>query len=178
MEKKIKSFIGNKKGEYGSTYIFAVFIIIFFAIFNIVFGKIYMIMLNGQRVKESMKEACLYVMTSNWDELYSSIREGYAGAYNFEGEELIDPERVYDIMQKELNTVKRENEYIKYGSNNEVVYKYYNIKMNINNTGFRNTADSYNIDLSLTYEASINLNRISYPIIVDLKHKARWRAKY
>lgn len=178
MEKKIKSFIGNKKGEYGSTYIFAVFIIIFFAIFNIVFGKIYMIMLNGQRVKESMKEACLYVMTSNWDELYSSIREGYAGAYNFEGEELIDPERVYDIMQKELNTVKRENEYIKYGSNNEVVYKYYNIKMNINNTGFRNTADSYNIDLSLTYEASINLNKISYPIIVDLKHKARWRAKY
>ena len=178
MEKKIKSFIGNKKGEYGSTYIFAVFIIIFFAIFNIVFGKIYMIMLNGQRVKESMKEACLYVMTSNWDELYSSIREGYAGAYNFEGEELIDPERVYDIMQKELNTVKRENEYIKYGTNNEVVYKYYNIKMNINNTGFRNTADSYNIDLSLTYEASINLNRISYPIIVDLKHKARWRAKY
>ena len=65
-----------------------------------------MILLNGQRIKESMKEACLYVMTSNWDELYSSIREGYAGAYDFEGEALIDPERVYNIMQKELGVIR------------------------------------------------------------------------
>lgn len=178
MEKKIRLIMSDKKGEYGSTYILAVFIILFFAVFNIVFGKIYMILLNGQRIKESMKEACLYVMTSNWDELYSSIREGYAGAYDFEGEALIDPERVYNIMQKELGVIKNEHEYIKYDELNNVVYKYYNIKMDVNNTGFRNTADSYNIDLSLTYEAPIKLLSISYPIVVDLKHKARWRAKY
>ena len=178
MKKKIKSFLNNKKGEYGSTYIFAIYIIIFFAILSIVFGKIHMIILNAQRVKESMKEACLYVMTSNWDELYGSIREGYAGAYNYEGEALIDPERVYDIMQKELNTVKNEKEYIKYGYQNEVVYKYYDIEMNINNTGFKNTSDSYNIDLTLTYQANIKLVNINFPITVNLKQTARWRAKY
>ena len=50
--------------------------------------------------------------------------------------------------------------------------------MKINNTGFRNTADSYNIDLSLTYKAPIRLLSINFPITIDLKHKARWRGKY
>ena len=178
---KLKSFINNKSGKYsGGLYIWAIIIIYITIILSILFGKIYTIFLLGERVKETMKEACIYVMTSNWDELYSSIREGYAGAYNFSGEELLDEDRVYDIMSTELETTKNNGEYIKYlnNSNEEYVFKYYNIEMNMNNTGYKNVNDSYNIDLRITFEAPLNILFIKFPMIIDLKHKARWRAKY
>lgn len=178
---KLKSFINNKSGKYsGGLYIWAIIIIYITIIISILFGKMYTIFLQGEKVKETMKEACIYVMTSNWDELYSSIREGYAGAYNFSGEELLDADRVYDIMATELETTKNGGEYIKYlnGTSGEYVFKYYDIEMDMNNTGFRNVNDSYNIDLKITFEAPFNLLFIHYPMIVELKHKARWRAKY
>ena len=177
---KFKSFIKNSKAQHsGGLYIYAIIIMYVFIIFSILYGKIYTIIILGMRVKETMKEACIYVMTSNWDELFHSVKEGYAGAYNFEGEELLDADRVYDIMQKELETEKFEGQYVRYGNNlNEVIFKYYDIEMKINNTGFKNIDDSYNIDLKLTFEAPIEILTIKFPIKVDLKNKARWNAKY
>ena len=82
-------------------------------------------------------------------------------------------------MQKELETEKFEGQYVRYGNNlNVVIFKYYDIEMKINNTGFKNIDDSYNIDLKLTFEASIEILTIKFPIKVDLKNKARWNAKY
>ena len=179
-KKGIKCFImKNKKGASSGIYIYGIFIIYIFAIFSILFGKIYMIITNGNRVKETMKEACIYVMTSNWDELFHSIKEGYAGGYNYKGEELIDEERVYNIMQKELETIRQENTFIKLVNNTDkVVYKYYDIEMTINNTGYKNVNDSYSIDLKLTFEAPLELLFMNIPIKVDLKSKAKWIAKY
>lgn len=180
MKNKLIKFIKNKNGQHsGGIYIYSIVIMYVFIILSILYGKIYTIYTIGMRVKETMKEACIYVMTSNWDELFHGIKEGYAGAYNFEGEELIDADRVYDIMQKELETEKFEGQYVKYGNSlNEIIFKYYDIDMKINNTGFKNVDDSYNIDLKLTFEAPIELIKIKFPIKIDLKNNARWTAKY
>ena len=50
--------------------------------------------------------------------------------------------------------------------------------MKINNTGFKNTEDSYSINLSLVYATSIDILSIHVPLEVTLKNRAKWRAKY
>ena len=181
MKKKIVCFICNKTAESSGasgTYLFAIVLLFVVLLFSAIMNKLYAIYTQAERLKETMKEACIYVMTSNWDELFHSVREGYAGAYNYEGEELIDPDRVYDIMQEELGTDKLDNAYVKYGADNSIIYKYYNIEMKINNTGFKNTNDSYSIDLSLIYATSIDVLSIHVPLEIPLKNRAKWRAKY
>lgn len=181
MKKKISSFIDNVSGESsgaGGTYLIAIVFIFIVVSFSAIMTKLYAIYTQAERLRETMKEACIYVMTSNWDELFHSVREGYAGAYNYEGEELLDPDRVYNIMQEELGTEKLDNSYVKYDSDHNIIYKYYDIEMKINNTGFKNTEDSYSIDLSLVYATSIDILSIHVPLEVTLKNRAKWRAKY
>ena len=182
MKKKVWSFIRYDKvaesSGAGGTYILAIVFVFIFLLFSVILNKLYTIYTLTTRVTETMKEACIYVMTSNWDELFHSVREGYAGAYNYEGEELIDPDRVYDIMQEELGTEKLDNSYVKYDDNGNISYKYYNIEMKINNTGYKNTQDSYSIDLKLFFGTQIDVLSIHIPLEIELKNRAKWRAKY
>lgn len=178
MKKKILRFFHDKRGSSGGTYTFA-FIILFISLLVFAFySKYSSILVLENRVEETMKEACLYVMTSHWDELYSSVKEGYAGAYNFKGEELIDPDRVYDIMQRELETDRVGDTYVKYNSDGEILYKYYDIEMVINNTGFRNIDDTFSVDLKITLEIPFTLLHIYKPMAFELKSHASWTAKY
>ena len=67
-------------------------------------------------------------MTSGWDKVFQSVKEGYSGAYVVGGAELINEEAVYDIMKKELETTKTGvDTYTKYTQNNEIIYTYNNI---------------------------------------------------
>ena len=178
---KIYKFLKNKKASAThSTYIYAIFIIFIFAILSFVYEKYHIVFTSTIEVKEAMKEACIYVMTSNWDEIYYSVREGYSGAYGIKGEELLDNERVYSIMQQNLGTERIGSEYYKidHSISNETIYKYYDIEMSLNNTGFRNTSEKYNIDLSITFEAPITILSINIPIVLTLKNKASWIPKF
>lgn len=179
MNKTIKLLKNKRASATHSTYIYAIIIIIAFAIFAFVYEKYHIIFTSAIEVKEAMKEACIYVMTSNWDEIYYSVREGYSGAYGINGENLIDSERVYSIMQQNLGTQRIGTEYYKLNlSSNETIYKYYDIEMNINNTGYRNTSERYNIDLRLTFEAPLTILSMNIPITLELKNKASWMPKY
>lgn len=178
---KIHKFLKSKKASSAhSTYIYAIFIILAFCMISFVYEKYLIVFTSAIEVKEAMKEACIYVMTSNWDEIYYSVREGYSGAYGINGEDLIDSERVYNIMAQNLGTTRIGSEYYKLnsGSTSETIYKYYNIQMNINNTGFKNTSEKYNIDLKLTFEAPISILSITIPIVLDLRNKASWIPKF
>lgn len=177
MIKKIKKFINNKSGKAGSIYIYGIFILYVCILLSIALNKYYIMWTNGLRVKEAMKEACISVLTSNWDDIYSSLIEGYAGGYDYEGEETLDSDRVYEIMEKELGTKKVDGAYVLY-SGNEVVYKYYDIITEINNTGYKNRDEALNIYLELTYEVPFKILHIEFPMAIKLKNKAIWRAKY
>ena len=181
MKKKIRVFFENRAASAGAgTYIFAILIMFVGVVLGIVFDKYYTVFYNAQSIKETMKDACIYVMTSNWDEIFYSVREGYSGAYNINGSDLLDSERVYQIMQNDLGTIKYGNRYIRYEDNNinQVIYSYYNIRMDVNNTGFKNKSSKYNVDLSLTYETEINILGIHFPMMFELYNKASWEPKF
>lgn len=62
----LKSFIDNKNGKYsGGLYLWAIIILYVSILICVVLGKMYTIFSLGEKVKETMKEACIYVMTSN-----------------------------------------------------------------------------------------------------------------
>lgn len=181
MKKKIKQFLKNKSASAGAgTYIFAVFIMFVGVMISIILDKYYAVFYNIKIVNETMKDACIYVMTSNWDEIFYSVREGYSGAYNINGNDLLDSDRVYNIMQDDLGTIRYGNVYMKCENNNlsNIIYSYYDIRMAVNNTGFKNTNNKYNVDLSLTFETQINMFNIHYPMIFELKNKASWEPKF
>lgn len=181
MKNKLLNLIKSKQASAThGTYIYAIFIILVFAILSFVYEKYHIVFTSALEVKEAMKEACIYVMTSNWDEIYYSVREGYSGAYGINGEDLLDNDRVYDIMKQNLGTERIGTEYYKinHASTNEIIYKYYDIQMSVNNTGFKNTTEKYNIDLQLTFEAPITILSINIPIVIELRNKASWIPKF
>lgn len=183
MKHKIKSFIMNKSGGHGTgIYLYGLILIYVCVLLSIVFGKILMITTFANRVKDTMKESCIAVMTSNWDEMYESIREGYGGSYNINGEELVDSDRIEDVMQQELKTINEGEVYIKYADDDEkdIAYRYYSINVVKLNTYFKEKEASnfYSVSLEVVFEAPFHLLSINIPFKTVLRDRAEWTAKY
>ena len=78
-----------------------------------------MIITSG--IRNAVESACISVITANYDETYSQLREGYSGAYMYKDsgfEETIDTGNVYAELDGLLGLSVEGNKHIKYKSDN------------------------------------------------------------
>lgn len=136
-------------------------------------------------VKEAIQSAVISLSIENYDNVYSSSREGYSGGFKYiddknSWEEMIDIGDLYGELD-ELLGLKREDIYHVKIIGGEYEYKLSNLQVNIINTPFAPNsegdvfeADSY---ISLEVPLSFGWDHLP-PLNIRLKVKSEYMAKF
>lgn len=93
------------------------------------------LMIIAQGVRDSVQSAIVDVATENWDEVYSGLREGYSGGYQFSGSSWshnITSGNVYTRLQQVLGIKYEDGQYVKY-TGTDLEYRLSNLKLEVEN---------------------------------------------
>lgn len=127
----------------------------------------------ARQVENKIYQAVIDILAENWDKVYSSIREGYSGAYSY------DISGIFDEVYSVSNTKTRINQYLSLNNNQridsygKILYQIDNIKTNISNISFKDDTLDFHVqitaDLKIPFEFLGYQQKIEIPI--DLKSK-------
>lgn len=132
-------------------------------------------------VKDAMNEACVYTANENFDDIYKSLRDGYTGGYETVNKRIFRDKRDYaDNINRlvDILAVSTDGDTFVKENDNTEFYKFYDLDVQITNTGLRNQSKYYTIDMYLVLEIPMQISKISIPLTVNLHSQAMWQPKY
>ncbi len=141
--------------------------------------------LIASAVREAIQSSIISLSIENYDNVYSSSREGYSGGYKYSDdgdswEEMIDIGDVYNKLDELLDLRIEDFHHVKV-TGGEYEYKLSNLEVNIINTPFAPNseghvfeADSY---ISLEVPLSFGWDHLP-PLNIRLKVKSEYMAKF
>lgn len=130
-------------------------------------------------VRDGLQQAVITVSTTNYDEVYNGLREGYSGGYTLYGddwEESLDYDNVYYRMDHLLGTTAQGGYHVKV-MRNGYEYRYYGLSIEILNAPFTpgNADDNFEADASIQLEIPLSFG---FELLPPLKMEVRTKAAY
>ncbi|MFI3226493.1 MAG: hypothetical protein R3Y09_03680 [Clostridia bacterium] len=110
-------------------------------------------------VRESLQSVVISVATSNYDELYNGLREGYSGGYVLSGnswEEQLDFSDIYAILDENLGTVESGSYHVK-EQDDGYEYRFSELEISVNNTSFAPRENDSNFSATVSLKLEIPL---------------------
>ncbi len=143
---RVKGSLKNNEGSGLLWGIILIFVLFMFFSATSEYLRSYVV-LNG--VRDGLQSIATNIATENYNEIYSSEREGYFGAYKLSNtdkwEEDVDKSSLDSELNKLLGVKKEGSSYVKrYSSNNEVEYTLSNLKLKIENPSLAPTDQEVN----------------------------------
>lgn len=132
-----------------------------------------------QGVRDGLQQAVITVATTNYDETYNGLREGYSGGYTLSGDswqENLDYDDVYYRLDNLLGTDSESGYHIKVqGDGYE--YRLSGLSVDILNTALTpgNANNNFEADARITIEIPLSFGWEAVP---PLKMEVRTRAAY
>ena len=132
-----------------------------------------------QGVRDGLQQAVITVATTNYDETYNGLREGYSGGYALSGEswqENLDYDDVYNRLDNLLETTEAGGYHIK-GDKSGYEYRLSGLSVDIENTPLTpGSADNnFEADARITIEIPLSFGWGKLP---PLKMELRTRSAY
>ena len=136
-------------------------------------------------IEEAIQSAVISLNIENYDNVYSSSREGYSGGYKYidnkgRWEESFYTENIFNKLDELLNLRIEEDNHVKIvGGDYE--YKLSNLEVNIINTPFapNSTGDVFEADSFVFLEVPLSFGWKHLPSLkVRLKVKSEYMAKF
>jgi len=136
-----------------------------------------MIIVSG--VRDGLQQAVITVSTTNYDEVYNGLREGYSGGYILSGEswnENLDYDDIYSRMDNLLGTVQQGGYHVKVQEGG-YEYRYSGLSIEIINAPFTpdNADDNFEADASVQIEVPLSFG---FSMLPPLKMEVRATAAY
>ncbi len=139
------------------------------------------LMITAAGIKDAMESAVISVVNDNYNEVYHSVREGYAAGYEPDGEsfkESIDYGDVYGRLCFLLGLEEDGTGYVRI-SNGEREYRLSNLFVSIPNTAIASPGGSYYADASIRMEVPVRFaGKVITDMSIDLKVRAAYTEKF
>jgi len=139
--------MNHLKNNKGSSYVYTIVIVLIVCIFINFLMQFYTLWVSANNIKNATENAIISVALDNYDEMYSSEREGYTGAYKKESGSWkvnISNGDVYSKLKSGLNLKKDGNAYIKYSGDSQT-FKLSNLDVNATAAIFRSSGSTTNL---------------------------------
>ncbi len=134
-------------------------------------------------VRNALQEAVISVTTTNYNEVYDGLREGYSGGYFMTGdawEETLDYGDVYTQLDRVLGTTTEGNYQVKWQERG-YEYRLSDLQIAIRNAPFApgNAEQNFEADVSLKLEIPLSFGWQSLPPVeMTIKTKAAYLPKF
>ena len=155
---KLKKMIKDKKGM---SYPLTVALVLALLIALCVLAEFFRLSIIAYGVRNALQESVISVATTNYNEVYDGLREGYSGGYFMTGdcwEETLDYGDVYTRLDRLLGTNPDGAYHVKWQGNG-YEYRVTDLNVSISNAPFApgNASQNFEADVSVQLEIPLSL---------------------
>lgn len=174
--RKLKAILHSKKGN--STPM-TIALVLGLLLLTCAMAEFFRLGLIVQGVRDGLQQAVITVATTNYDETYNGLREGYSGGYTLSGDnwqESLDYDDVYYRLNNLLGTDSQGDYQMKVqGEGYE--YRLSGLSVDILNTPLTpgNANKNFEADARITIEIPLSFG---WEVVPPLKMEVRTRAAY
>ena len=136
------------------------------------------LMITAAGVKDAMESAIISTVNDNYNEVYHSVREGYAAGYEPEDESFaasVDYGDIYGRLCFLLGLEEDGSGYVRYNNNGEKEYRLSNLSVYLPNTALRGGGGTYYADASIRLSVPV---RFAGKLLPDMAITIKARAAY
>ena len=175
-----KALAGDKSGNSTPTIIALILGLLFLVC---AMSEFFRMMIIAQGVRDGLQQAVISVATTNYDETYRGLREGYSGGYRLSGEQWVedlDYDDVYYRLDSLLGT-ERDGSYHVKEQDGGYEYRLSGLRVEITNTGLAPGSASRNFeaDARITIEIPMSFGwGVVPPLTMELRTKAAYMPKF
>lgn len=142
------------------------------------------LMLIASGVRDAVQSSVISVATTNYDEVYNGLREGYSGGYTLDGEywdESLDIGDIYGQLDNTLGLSRQSGRHVKYAGET-LEYSLWGLEVDIKNAPFApssTAADKFLAEATIELEVPLSFGWQSLPPMrITLHVKAGYTPKF
>jgi len=140
------------------------------------------LVITAAGIKDAMESAVISTVNDNYNEVYHSVREGYAAGYEPDGESFsasVDYGDIYSRMCFLLGLEEDGAGYVRINNGGEMEYCLSNLSVSIPNTALGAGGSSYYADASIRLEVPVRFaGKIITNMSINLKVRAAYTEKF
>ena len=136
------------------------------------------LVITAAGIKDAMESAVISTVNDNYNEVYHSVREGYAAGYEPYGESFVSSVDYGDIYSRLCFLLGLEEEgegYVRIGNDGETEYRLSGLSVSIPNTALGGGGVAYYADAAIQLEVPV---RFAGTLITDMSIIIKNRAVY
>lgn len=125
-------------------------------------------------VEDRIMTAVIDTATTNWANIYSSVREGYSGAYSYNLNGFAE-------SVSYLNTRQRINKYLncnyrgeKYDDKGKLLFKISDIQTSIENVAYKDSILNFKVRVKAKLEIPQELLQFKYNLVLNLNSSSKY----
>ena len=175
-----KALAGDKSGNSTPTIIALILGLLFLIC---AMSEFFRLMIIAQGVRDGLQQAVISVATTNYDETYRGLREGYSGGYRLSGEQWVedlDYDDVYYRLDRLLG-IQRDGSYHVKEQDGGYEYRLSGLRVEIANTGLApgDASRNFEADARITIEIPLSFGwGMVPPLTMELRTKAAYMPKF
>lgn len=178
----IKKLFQNKRG--GGNLLAIVVVISILLISCSVYEYLRLVII-ASGVRDAVQSSIISVATTNYDEVYNGLREGYSGGYTLDGdywEESLDIGDIYGQLDSTLGLARQSGRHVKYAGET-LEYSLWGLEVDIKNASFApssaDAADKFLAEATIELEVPLSFGWESLPPMrITLHVKAGYTPKF
>ncbi|MBR4060111.1 MAG: hypothetical protein IKK03_09770 [Lachnospiraceae bacterium] len=140
------------------------------------------LVITAAGVKDAMESAVISTVNDNYNEVYHSVREGYAVGYEPYGEGFtssVDYGNIYGRLCFLLGLEEEGDGYVRMGNDGETEYRLSRLSVSIPNTVLGGGSGAYYADASIQLEVPVRFaGRLITDMSIIIKNRAVYREKF
>lgn len=136
------------------------------------------LVITAAGIKDAMESAVISTVNDNYNEVYHSVREGYAAGYEPDGEGFtasVDYGDIYGRLCFLLGLEEDGDGYVRINNGGEKEYRLSGLQVSIPNTAIASPRGTFYADASITMEVPV---RFAGKIVSNMSIKLKVRAAY
>lgn len=136
------------------------------------------LVITAAGIKDAMESAVISTVNDNYNEVYHSVREGYAAGYEPDGEGFaasVDYGDIYGRLCFLLGLEEDGDGYVRINNGGEKEYRLSGLQVSIPNTAIASSGGTFYADASITMEVPV---RFAGKIVSNMSIKLKVRAAY
>ncbi|MEN3005999.1 hypothetical protein [Dehalobacterium formicoaceticum] len=178
----MKNLLRSKRGD-GS--LIAVVIVISILLISCSVYEYIRLTIIARGVRDSVQSSIISVATTNYDEVYNGMREGYSGGYTLQGsqwDESLDIGDIYGQLDSTLGLTRQSGRHVKYAGET-LEYSVWGLNVDIKNAPFApsnaDSVDKFLAEATIELEVPLSFGWESLPPMrITLHVKAGYTPKF
>jgi len=177
--KRAKALLKDRKGNM-MPLVVAVSLGMFLVILGV--SEYMRLVITAAGIKDAMESAIISTVNDNYNEVFHSVREGYAAGYEPYGESFVSSVDYGDIYSRLCFLLGLEEDrdgYVRIGNDGETEYRLSELWVSIPNTALGGGGGSYYADASIKLEVPVRFaGKLITDMSIIIKNRAVYREKF